>query len=628
MSVSRLILGSLLIVVVPGVQADIDTYSIGVDGQFSWDSQGQIEAAVDFTDNYVQPSGFAPEDNIVNFLGWSDVGGTPDDLVTEGQARIWSNVAATTKDANLVMVDGDSTTSTGDLFKANGVRQTGRIFSWDLGASFPANRIVFYPSAEGGGGDFVRGYEIRVNDGQDFDREGRPNFDLLRREELNTEPRVEIVFPEQLLRFIQLRILVPGAFEIAEMEVYGDGFVPRGRYESAFLSFVEGPVNLGRLRITAESLRLGDEPSGLAEARLEVRSGKDESPQIFYSVDPETQDETEISQADYNRLEENRRTVRYDSQNWSNWSEPLVLTADGDYELDLRALPGPRSFFQFALTFTGTSSQIVRVRDLEFTFSPPLAANALGEVALDDEPIPLAGVASTVTGQRARFVYGVNGSVGRGDPGFDGIRIQTPDRPEFVSLAIDDPASVVVPDSVHIEDDGLSVFFPSRAIGAGDSAKVWVRFDTTPLFYSTLFRGWLLDTSGDLPQPLTAGDKGEELGTNSLLVFGSLGKALGSFELSTPVVTPNGDGSNDSVDINYDLVFLVDAAEVSVTIHDLSGRIIRRLATDEQGAGRYSVNWDAQAGGGLVPSGHYICRIEVRAQDASFDRSILLAVAY
>ena len=56
MSVSRLILGSLLIVVVPGVQADIDTYSIGVDGQFSWDSQGQIEAAVDFTDNYVQPS--------------------------------------------------------------------------------------------------------------------------------------------------------------------------------------------------------------------------------------------------------------------------------------------------------------------------------------------------------------------------------------------------------------------------------------------------------------------------------------------------------------------------------------------------------------------------------------------
>jgi len=626
-SIRRLLIAFLCAGAVPVAHAAVDIYSIGVGSQFNWASQGLIEAAVEFTDDYVQPSGFTVEDNIIATLDWVDTGGTPDDLMAEGQSRVWSNVAAAAANANLVMVDGDSTTSTGALFKANGVRQTGRVFNWDLGASFPVNRIVFYPSPRGAS-EFVRGYEMRINDGLDFDREGRPKFVLLRRDELNTKPRVEIPFPQQLVRFIQLRILAPSPFEIGELEVYGNGFVPRGRYESNFLSFDVGLVNLGRMRVRAERFALDGNPAGLAQARLEVRSGNDESPQIFYSVNPETQSETEISQADYNRLEENRRTVRYDSENWSAWSKPLALTEEGDFELDLKDLPGPRPFFQFALTFIGTSSEIIRIRDLDFTFSRPLAGDTFGEVALDDDPIPLAGVASTTTGQRARFVYSARGSVGSGDPGFDGVRIQTPDSAEFISLAIDDPANLVDPDSVVIEEGALSVYFPSHRVGAGQSIAVWVRFDTTPLFYSTLFRGWLLDTSGDLPQPLTAGDAGHAVGTNSLLVFGSLGKALGRFDLSTPVVTPNGDGRNDTVDIEYDLVYLVGAAEVSVAIYDLSGRLMRRLAAADQAAGSYHVAWDGTAAGRIVPPGNYICRIEVIAQDASFDRSVSLVVAY
>ena len=66
-----------------------------------------------------------PSDNIVGTLSWADVGGTPGDFVTEGQARVWSNVAGKLSGEDLVMVDGADATSTGDRFKRVGVNQTG-----------------------------------------------------------------------------------------------------------------------------------------------------------------------------------------------------------------------------------------------------------------------------------------------------------------------------------------------------------------------------------------------------------------------------------------------------------------------------------------------------------------------
>lgn len=605
--------------------AQVRTWSVGAGGQLSWESQALIAAAVEVDSGSLRPSGFSEGDNIVATLSWVDVGGTPADLVSEGQARVWSNVASKTANQDLVMVDGLPSTSTGEAFKARGVRQVGRRFTFDLGASFPANRIVFYPTDEGRG-DFLRGYKIQISDGRDFDREGRPRYKLLRLDDLSAAPRVEILFRQQLLRFIELEVLSPNPFEIAELEVYGGGFVPRARFESAYLE-LGSPVNFGSLRLRVE--RVGDSPAGGAEVALQVRSGLDRTPLIYYAVDPETQSESEITAEEYGPLEERKRTVRYDSRNWSAWSEALVLSQDGTFELDLSPLPGPRPFFQFALSFSGTSAQIMRVRQLEFTYSRPLALTGKAEVALQDEPTPAGGVAMTATGQPARFLYGVAARVSAADPGFDGIRIQTPERPQFLSLTMGDPAEAVTPDSTRLDADGLRVYFPSRRVAAGDSATLWVAFETSPLLYSTLFRGWLLDTGGQLPQPLDAGDAGARIGTNSLLVYGSLGDPLGRFELSAAMVTPNGDGRNDVVDVSFNLAFLVDEARVDLAVYDLAGRRVAHLFSGGRSAGPLTVTWDGSgpARETLQP-GHYICRLEVETQSQSFERSLILALAY
>lgn len=621
-----LVLAAALLTVAIAGRAEVATWEVG-EGGLSWDSQGLIGAAVDLSAEYLQPSGFQPADNIVTSLTWQDVGGTPADFITEGTARVWSNVAGKVGGEDLVMVDGDSTTSTGRRFKSLGVLQTGRTFTYDLGASFPANRIVFYPSPEGPD-DFVRAYEIKINDGRDFDQNGRAKYVRLRLEELNREPRVIIDFPRQLLRFIELRIVAPNAFEIAEIEVYGEGFVPKARYLSDYIDF-GAPVNLGSLRVAAErvSERVGEEAA--ASLVLQVRNGTDQTPEIYYEVDPETQVETEIDLATYSSLDQRRRTVRYDSEHWSSWSSPLEMSADGEFGLDLRSLPGPRQFFQFGLTFAGTSDEIMRARSLSFTYSPPLASAAVAEVARSDDPFPGDGLTLAPTGEQVALVYGVRAAVGSGNAGFDGIRIAAPTRPRFLSLSLGELSSTVQPDSLVETEHALEVYFPSRRVTEGGDLTAWVTFETTPILYNTLFSGWLLDTGGELAQPLTAGEATGELGTNSLVVYGTLGQPLNGFRLSSGVITPNGDGHNDDVEVSYDLVFLVETARVEVMVYDLAGRPVRRLYTGNRSAGHFSEPWDGRDdAGNAVPPGHYICAISVQTQSRTYDRVRPLAVAY
>ena len=79
----------------------------------------------------------------------------------------------------------------------------------------------------------------------------------------------------------------------------------------------------------------------------------------------------------------------------------------------------------------------------------------------------------------------------------------------------------------------------------------------------------------------------------------------------------------------FDLVYLVAAVGVDLSIYDLSGRRVRRLVASTRAAGRFTEAWDGMNDdGGLVPPGNYLCRIDVLTQEESFTRSLVVAVAY
>ena len=109
---------------------------------------------------------------------------------------------------------------------------------------------------------------------------------------------------------------------------------------------------------------------------------------------------------------------------------------------------------------------------------------------------------------------------------------------------------------------------------------------------------------------------------------------LGDIEIQPAVVTPNGDGVNDALSIDFTVRRLSGVRPVTVRIYDLSGRLVSRLDTQKPlVAGKYVLDWAAEdQQGRVVPPGIYILRIDI---DADSDLGVkqtgvqrLLHVAY
>ena len=88
---------------------------------------------------------------------------------------------------------------------------------------------------------------------------------------------------------------------------------------------------------------------------------------------------------------------------------------------------------------------------------------------------------------------------------------------------------------------------------------------------------------------------------------------------SPGVFTPNGDGANDVLRIEYDLVNVFGDVPLRLEVYDLSGRRLTRIPVAAGNSGRYrDVQWDgSDTAGDLVPPGSYLLRLEVQADSPS-----------
>jgi len=131
----------------------------------------------------------------------------------------------------------------------------------DLGSRVPADSLVFFPRQEGTyangkpfSDDFVRKHRISMNDGLTYSNE-QPLFTLLRDIPVNPNSIFSMKFPQQFIRFVQLRVGSRNPFEIAEIELYGNGFVPRATYRSDIINL--GDVsNYGTISWAQRALEL------------------------------------------------------------------------------------------------------------------------------------------------------------------------------------------------------------------------------------------------------------------------------------------------------------------------------------------------------------------------------------
>jgi hypothetical protein len=538
-------------------------------------------------------------------------------------------------------------------------------YTFDLSLPVPLSRIVFFPPERGrtttGGassGSLIRDLYPRqyvvsgsLNPQEFLSTNVKEDLDRVLGRNLSHDQRVaDVRFPTQFLRFARVRFPSPGF--VAEVEFYGEGYLPETRYTSQLFDMME-PVNFGRLYYDFDIFRragAGSDPVQAPDApvslAVEVRTGRDDSP-LVYHLTMEIGEEKVITKEEYDRaptsglvdhiaqpgrsvpqvrIPGQQGSVQDDLANWSFWSIPHRTSGE-----DIRA-PDGRQFLQVRAFIT--SEEVFafgRLNSLAIEYSPLLANPVVGEVALMDEPEPVGGVAEVPLGERVMLTYDVRADFTSSEQvGFDAIRLLTPEAVDFERFEMGDPLRVVAPDSLLANDRELIVFFPSQPVTQVANVPLRLTFSTRVFNFNTVFEGEVFQVGGEnLAQSIDGGDASPRVSTNDLQVFAPLDRleVLADVDLGAGVLTPNGDGVNDLLQLSYTLQG-ISVGDVVVSIYDLTGRLVRRLVAASRGEGRYTDLWDGRSGGRLVAPGLYVMRVAVDTDMGIFDQIHTVVVGF
>ena len=607
--------------------------------------------------------------------------GISNNIITSGTC--YNNASQVTK--SRPMFDGDPTTAAFYTANASDDPEVRRGFYIqntivDLGVNYPVNRIRFFPRIgsenvkfdeileamaepkldpgalleEDFSGNFLPWFEVagahashnfaaacywRTSTSPFFQRiqyinnpQPDPRWDVLLHETENQEIVVDLRFPTQMFQWITFRPLRPiRSWEVAEFEVFGEGFVPRAVYTTSVLDLGQ-PMALGRIRW---------EGTRDPEARLLVRTrtGDDPDPNLYWEPSTIPGELREISREEWERADITERRVTLDRENWSFWSspydweesliDPAADPADWTDGTPIRS-PGPARYLQLQMIFLSKDEDAARLRKIEIQFSRPAASVVLGEVW----PIDAERLGSTA------FTYSVLPDFETEEQGLDRLEIFTLTRADTVRAVRVDGAEIDILDEFRpqILEDRILLSLPELR-GPGDAFKlIEVEFDTRVVRYGTEFTGWVFDSgSTGVRQQIEAGEANIAFPGNVLGVrTGEVGSGLIAGVVASPnPFTPNGDGVNDEVFFRFQVHELSDPRVLEVSLHDLSGRLVRRLRGDavvrgifgESGAG--ILGWDGRdESDAAVPAGVYLYRIVLETDSGEEQRLGTIAVAY
>ena len=528
--------------------------------------------------------------------------------------------------------DGDSTTAylgDGDWGGDYGVIKN-KVIIFDLGGVFNLQRVHLYPRERFKNERFIENFIIGINDGDPLKdgfreysvgwRGAVVDFDVVREFKGNTESDIDLPMPEEPIRRIlfEAPANVRGIWEIAEFEIYGNGYAPEARYVSNIID-LGGAASLGGLNW------VGKTDPGAAVA-LTMRSGDDDGPNVYWRY---TFRGDEISRfdekgkgltlANYEKLNKGQKAgITHDTENWDFWSPAY------DFGLESGELEGnkPRRFLQFRADFESTRESSGRLDYLEFAVSlPPVASEVVAEI----EPT------ESGAGEVTPFSYRLLPRFQADDLGFDTIEIETPVRAEGVD-GVRIGGMEVAFEELWREADGFAVRIPRVDLQSTDEL-IEVDFRSAIFEFGTVFGGRVADSERphEVHQAVTPGDADPQLDGNRLSVaLTEVGqKAIHAVRFGSSVLTPNGDGVNDGLEIEYDLLNLHGQVPVVIDLFDLSGRRVAEVYRGVAASGRFFVGWDGRNGSEeLLPPGLYLLRLEVETDEGIDTRNQIISLAY
>jgi hypothetical protein len=603
--------------------------------QLGWaegaDGEGGLQDGVEFDSTGVAPLFFAANQNITPAI--RELGGRL-------QTRYTFDFIHDESEPIHMVADGDPTTSYEELTPLGPYfRVVGRSFYFDLGLEIPLQAVRFYPP---------QGKELRTvdhifvatgHDGLDaaepathglgYDGRDSPTsylqrlgifLELVGEVDENRDALVEIPLDGSARRHVLVHMGPQKAiWEIAEIEIIAGGFIPDAAYRTQVLD-LGGPASIGPIRWSGRQD---------LDARVEIRSraGDDDTPNVYWRRTFRGNEEVPfdpsgklLDRQAYERLGiAQRGPITLDAANWESWSAAYKFGDSLGVPFSVNDL---NSFLQLEIEFASSGDRGGRLGFLEFAVSPRLVTGLVGEVS---PPVAQIGVETD-------FTFAVRPTIEPGDQGFDGVELRFA-AGRFTSVeAVRIDSDVVVFETEALDESSVSLRFPRLDF---DRSGELLQID----FRGEIFRnGALLEgrasdsgAAGEVGQRVTGGEASAFLDGNSLSIAGERVNegVLGDIILESSTFTPNGDGVNDVLQIDYVVLKVTEPTAVRVLIHDLAGRLVREVYDGADRAGRYARSWDGlDTGGQRVAPGHYLCRIEVEADQRNQRRTVIAVVAY
>ena len=567
---------------------------IGGDG-LEWESNSIIFNALEVTDEGgLSPLEADPEENILPRI--KELGGSATTSVLTAAAR--SNQILNE------LIDGDYKTGWRVYTNPNGAE-----LEVDMGAIFVLHRIRLLRGVLNDDERSLRGYEFYANDGDSLNFiGGNPVYALIAQDRSHGLPELDLSFPPTQVRFFRLRSTGERGFQMGDLEVFGVGVTPFAQYISQVIDLGEA-ANFGPIDVYSRI-------DSTAQAQLSTKTGFVATDSLYFRQTGIPGEFEEVALADFDRTLDPSYAgiVLENDRDWSAWSPPYAQLLNSPINS-----PDNRRYLQFQFKLLSSSLQHKAVIDsVVFNYTVP---------ALADSVIAEISPATATLGQENEFTYHLRSVVSSGNRGFDTVIIHTPFAARATGVRVD---GVEIDNFTSESDLGrLQVSFPDERI-TRSGQEVAVRFASLVTVSGTEFRGEVADSQSDaFPQRVAFGDAAAEVDDNTLVVSARIDDQLFTgVVFSSAVITPNGDGINDQITLDYILLKATHEVEVEVVVYDLSGRPVHRLYQARDRSGPNQVSWDGRDDAGAVPPGMYLLRLKAATDAGIATQMRSIAVVY
>jgi hypothetical protein len=386
-----------------------------------------------------------------------------------------------------------------------------------------------------------------------------------------------------------------------ELQVFGAGHPSRVVFSSPL-------IDLGSDK-QVQTLRWGaDAPAG---SHLEVRSrsGNELQLQVTYH----DKNNKEVTAKKYGKLIPSFKgridTAFSAGGDWSPWSNIYLRPGEAFQS------PMPRRYMEVQVALVSERPERgVQLDWLQIEFDNPLAQQVLGEIF----PVQVQ------PGKQTEFAYYIQPRQIAGT-GFDRLLLETSAPVEFTGVWVDGERQEVV---VEETDTGFAVTLPAPI---RESKLLELRFVGTVYVDATRFDAFIADSrdAALARQRVDSGNAYAEVVSSTNAVRLPVGpQLLANVSIEPRILTPNADGVNDVLRVEFDLVNVLAPRLVGLRVFDMAGRLLQVL--EEQGlAGDGALVWDGGAQDGVrVPPGLYVAELRIDGDGGIQSRRRVISVAY